>query len=352
MKSLTRRPFDLYPLTALHVGGGATVEPYSWCVRGREALLLNTRRLAVKLAASGALDRFIEATATDLAAVMAMIEPLVDDSIILDRLPVSEGFEEYWRGRLGASIESLELTLFPRTMNGFYLPGSSIKGAIRTAFYTVLGQAQNYPPEWDVFGHKRYPLDASPFKRLKVADVDLGRAVEIAPIHGMKLESWTSGAPDVVRLLVRGNLERADAGTLDFATPAAWPVRFEGSVAFFEGYGGGEIVAFESLIAHTRAFAAAQMRYETDKPGIGPFYQWLFEAIGPAMANPNVTLLRVGFGGGRAATSVLTYAPQIIEEELARQKFALSRKAHPAVRKIAGQHPMGWALLVFREASR
>lgn len=140
---LKRWRLRVTPLTPVHVGSGETIEPYQYLLREGEIWVLDPTAL-MEFLPSEATKRYIEALAE--GPVHAR-ETLLE---IANRYDLSKAI--VWRGKTGVQLENhlknalragrgeLGIRLFPRSLRGPYLPGSSLKGAIRTAF--IFGRTQ------------------------------------------------------------------------------------------------------------------------------------------------------------------------------------------------------------------
>jgi len=140
---LKRWRLRVTPLTPVHVGSGETIEPYQYLLHEGEIWVLDPAALVESLP-SEATERYLEALAE---GPLHARETLLG---IADRYDLSKAV--VWQGKAGVQLENhlkdalnagrgeLGIRLFPRSLRGPYLPGSSLKGAIRTAF--IFGRTQ------------------------------------------------------------------------------------------------------------------------------------------------------------------------------------------------------------------
>jgi len=125
------------PLTPVHVGSGETLEPFEYLLQGNELWVLSPLRL-LELLQGGGLERYLNALERGpFAAREALAEIARNTDLrpaIAWRAPVGRGFARYLEEAFEKRTGELAVRIFPRSLKGPYLPGSSLKGAIRTTF--------------------------------------------------------------------------------------------------------------------------------------------------------------------------------------------------------------------------
>ena len=126
----------LTPLSPIHVGSGEMLEPYAYYLQDQRVHSISLPRLIERLSPI-ARDKYFRALAE------GPLQARDELSTIMRSLPVqevsnwqatsSEGFRTYTSNRSEKYTSKLEVRLLPRNPQGAYLPGSSLKGALRTA---------------------------------------------------------------------------------------------------------------------------------------------------------------------------------------------------------------------------
>jgi CRISPR-associated protein Csm5 len=178
------------PLTPIHVGDGSVLAPEDWkldgdtLVRFQASAVLRAMRPDQRQSYLEKLDR------GELTAAQDELRRHVRDEHVIDRVRVGAAS----RGQLEESIRNPlrrgEVRPFVRTAGRPFIPGSSIKGAIRTALLSalaskhrqdILAAKQQHPPPRSgpasdctqrvVLGHAS--TDQDPFRFVAVSDVPI-----------------------------------------------------------------------------------------------------------------------------------------------------------------------------------
>ena len=225
-----------------------------------------------------------------------------------------------------------------------YVPGSSIKGAVRTALaWAILDSGTYVPSSRDLGRSSRYagrPLEAELFgsdpnhdvmRALQVGDSEpmaaddlegvhstvytLGRGDRLQPKEGGRYRLWIEALPVGTRLTGKWHLdmvllERKVARRLGFDRKRAW---------------------LGDVPRHCRAFAAAIIERETDfytrhgPSSIAAFYRKLASKL--ERLAENEFLLQMSWGTGwRSKTVGLTLGEDIVQQ--ARTDFCLGKLVH------------------------
>lgn len=125
------------PLTPVHVGSGETLEPFEYHFQGNEVWVLSPMRL-LEVLRGPELDRYLNALERGPFAAREVLHEIARGTdlrpAIAWRAPVGQGFARYLEEALEKRRGELSLRVFPRALEGPYLPGSSLKGALRTVF--------------------------------------------------------------------------------------------------------------------------------------------------------------------------------------------------------------------------
>lgn len=150
MSFLESYRLELEAVSPIHVGTGEAFPAYSYLVdeAKREVLILDPSRL-LELLSEGQRQNYLEAIAQGPKQAQKTLQSLWSSGLvdptpaILRRLPATPAFINTVKNATDAA--GLEFRPLPRSPLGAYLPGSSIKGALRTAwmFKRLLTQKQD-----------------------------------------------------------------------------------------------------------------------------------------------------------------------------------------------------------------
>jgi len=135
------------PLTPIHIGSGEEIDAYEYVVAGGKLHKLNLENFlsALSLSEQEQALKFIE---TDVFAfrdfASGVFEKLDGDKVVDFSTPITKKFLEIYNSKIDDTENKLAVRLFSRSLDKPFFPGSSLKGAIRTA---VLGEL--YPARKD-----------------------------------------------------------------------------------------------------------------------------------------------------------------------------------------------------------
>ncbi len=139
MSFLESYRLELEAFGPIHVGTGEAFPAYSYLVdeNKREALILDAGRL-LELLSPAQQNNYLEAVAQGPRLAQESLQSLWSSGLVdptpavLRRVPVTQVFLQTIEEATDAA--GLEFRSLPRSPLGAYLPGSSIKGALRTAW--------------------------------------------------------------------------------------------------------------------------------------------------------------------------------------------------------------------------
>lgn len=150
MSFLESYRLELETLGPIHVGTGEAFPAYSYLVdeAKKEALILDAGRL-LELMDEPQQKNYLQAVSQGPRLAQQSLQSLWNSSLVdptpalLRRVPVSGAFIHTIKSATDAA--GLEFRPLPRSPLGAYLPGSSIKGALRTAwmFKRILNQGRD-----------------------------------------------------------------------------------------------------------------------------------------------------------------------------------------------------------------
>lgn len=130
------------PLTPIHVGDGTELTPDSYVIRGNELLRFDPARVLVSLGESGRRDYLAMLNGGKLEGAQKVLGEAVTDADITGRIAVSDAAAQDLKPdakRFG------RIHPFVRSGGRPYIPGSSIKGALRTALLDHFARADVDP---------------------------------------------------------------------------------------------------------------------------------------------------------------------------------------------------------------
>ena len=203
----------LVPLTPIHVGGGeeAKLLPENYRLRNGMVERLNLRSVLTRMS-DGEREQWLKNMGRDVQSAIPHIQARADDGDILERIEISPESEEEISSKGQDGLRLNQIDAFFRSAGQPTIPGTSIKGALRTAWAAYcagkFSTQQRLPDlqEWrnvltlkqraqyaarsieDIFNLKsdQHTQDSDPFRDLSVADV--GLPVEATRIDRVK--SW------------------------------------------------------------------------------------------------------------------------------------------------------------------
>lgn len=181
-------------LTPIHIGDGTELEPLEYVIK-HKFNKVNLKEWLSTLSGEKA-EEFKRLTGRDYAqmTILTALRRFVKDNIDIDKFTewsadISEAVKRRYEERFDAPENQLPMSPFIRTGNKPFLPGSSIKGAIRTAYLNFLkkgAQSLSEKRRADLVegellkaivkgkdDRSRFAIDKDPFRAIKVKDVPL-----------------------------------------------------------------------------------------------------------------------------------------------------------------------------------
>lgn len=182
-------------LTPVHIGDGTELEPLEYVIKDK-FYRVNLEEWLSTLSGEKA-GEFQRLTGRDYAqiTILTSLRRFVRDNIGIDKytewsVDVSKAVKRRYEERFGAPENQLPMSPFIRTANKPYLPGSSVKGAIRTAYLNFLKRdtptlserkradlVEGELLKANVPGKEgkppRFAIDKDPFRAIKVKDIFL-----------------------------------------------------------------------------------------------------------------------------------------------------------------------------------
>lgn len=346
-------------LSPVHIGWGNEFDPFCSFVHGDRLYHFEM---------SSAVQRFSE---SDRIAFISLIEKnnlteirkflnarLDPERDALVRIAVSESVAKEYSAKIDDPRNQLIFEPFFRSGNSFSptIPGSSLKGAVRTAVIdtvledrniTLNGEALRNPRKMEahVLGYRA--MEEDPFKGFKVEDVDLGP--ESTVIYHVFNYSPNRTTLTDLGLRFETARSRLDGGSLSFGT----------TLHFFEGYKGKTIKTWkyekkalsmylepEFIFTACKRFYMKNLHEEHERFYVNsPYADVSMKLVEEANhLKPNECLIRLGRFTQAESKSIRRY----------RQVMVRGRGGHSrpmefgTTRNMAdGRYPMGWLKLRF-----
>src|SRR5690606_28078361 len=178
------------PLSPLHVGEGTEWTPDTFKLEGKELLRFSPQAVAADFAPTQARDFARAVDRGDLKLAQAILQGAVRRQHVRERIALSSASERELGEALRNQHRAGRLHPFVRGSGGPYLPGSAVKGAIRTALLSARVQKE-LPRFRDWLARQRVQggrsgqastelqaqvlgtLDRDPFRFIRVMDAPL-----------------------------------------------------------------------------------------------------------------------------------------------------------------------------------
>jgi CRISPR-associated protein Csm5 len=172
----------------VHIGDGGELEPFEYVVKDNCLCTFSFETFVAALNAEDrgkllALQRSLKPSA--LKDIRNFIRHRITPAAFKDRIPVTPAVAEIYKERFLDMRNMLKVEPFIKTMGSPYIPGSSLKGCIRTAVLNFWADSdgKSYRDEHDILkakkedrkGRPRPDIGLDVFKYLKVPDVPLPR---------------------------------------------------------------------------------------------------------------------------------------------------------------------------------
>lgn len=328
--------FELSPLTPIHIGAGQNLEPFEYVVTDRLYRFdLDDFVLALPAAER---DEFTTAVEIGLAAIRDFVSARADLAASLARYSadVTPAACDLYAGRMAGREAHPEIMAFIKSGDQPYVPGSSLKGALRTALlYNAMDKdSREKNARWleaQVFGYlrgKQPVIQDDPFRAFKVGDGNLLaeacklRAVTVHSKHG---QQWD----ERVTMLVETTQGQLSDGV---KLTSVHPVTFDET--FYRYHQRAFALTPGRILAACRDFYGTHLEAERAYTADLPETRAVYEALTTqAKALPDhACLIRLAWGSGREATTV---------------GYALRNALQPISRRLtADGFPLGWAELV------
>jgi CRISPR/Cas system CSM-associated protein Csm5 (group 7 of RAMP superfamily) len=327
--------FQLIPLTPIHVGTGDTLEPFEYVVAGDTLYRFTMDDFLLALEREDQ-ARFVEVIEQSVPATRRFVAEHVGAAVEVVRYTadVSPAARALYDGRM-EGLGHPEVHTCIRTGDRAYVPGSSLKGALRTALlYHAMPKDSRESDarqlERSVFRFGRIQQD--PFRAFKVGDGE--PLAEKTHVRSVTVNTQHSGrwSEDVTMLIetIPGFLSD------NVETPSRHPVTFD--VAFYEYHKRAFRLNPGVVLTACRDFYGEHLTAERDYTSSLSQTAAAYDALADyAERMPDhACLVRMAWGSGRDAVTV---------------GYALQNAPEPRSRRLtADGFPLGWAELAIFDA--
>jgi len=328
--------FDLFPLTPIHIGTGESLDPFEYVVDGDTLYRFILDDFLLALDREGQ-ARFVEAVEQSVPATRRFVSEHTQVAKHASRFAadVSTAACALYEGRMADGVAHPEVFSCMRTDERPYIPGSSLKGALRTALLYHAMDKDN--PERDarkleqaVFRFRRVQED--PFRAFKVGDgsvLESRTRVRAVAVNTQRAGQWSKDV-DVLVETVPGAL--SDTGEVT----SQHPVTFDAD--FYRYHERAFHLSPGAVLAACRDFYGTHLAAERETTRGLPQTAAAYDAlVARAESLPDhACLVRMAWGSGRDATTVA---------------YALRDAPSPRSRRLtADGFPLGWAELAVFDA--
>ncbi len=327
---------SLTPLTPLHVGTGESLEPFEYVVAGDTLYRFTLDDFLLALDRDDQ-ARFVQVVARSVPATRDFVAEHANVAVCVARFAadVSPAARALYDGRMEGGEAHPEVFACIRTGGRPYVPGSSLKGALRTALLYHAMEKDNPARnarklEQTVFGFRTVQQD--PFRAFKVGD---GRPLEgrsrvrVVAVNTRRAGQWSE---DVAML--RETVPGAISDGVEIVSQHL--VTFDAD--FYRYHERAFPLNPGAVLTACRDFygthLAAERDYTRDLPQTAAAYDAL---VARAESLPeHACLVRLAWGSGRDATTV---------------GYGLADAESPTSRRLtADGFPLGWAELAIFDA--
>lgn len=316
---------EILPVTPLQIGSGEDLPGYNYYIEGDAwyvyriedlfALLDTTQRTAL-----------LEIAAVDIMALTERLSPFATaiKQCAYYRGTCSLGAAAAWRQAAQNHSQALARR-FMHNGEGPYLPGSSLKGSLRTALlYGCMNPIASVPRERNPGANLesktfRYPsnrISMDPLRFLKIGDSGtLASGSRLRTLtrwaYDEEKRGWKEEVPTVAECTACALETGVTATTI---LPAAMTLTIAEDSWRAAQYGEHSDFQFNvaTLIAACRVFYGEHLMlersYTKEQPALKAAYDALFQRLTKLPAN--AAMVRLGFGTGRSAVTVDDVLPE------------------------------------------
>lgn len=160
----------LETLTPVHIGSGETIEPYEYIITDK-LYRINLRRFISSLNIKDK-ETFLKLSSSDIVKTRKFIKEKANLSNIAEySMSVSSDVKNIYGDKINDPNSQLSIQTFVKTMERPFIPGSSVKGAIRTALlFSMADKPVEYTRDIEKYVFKFKDPKDDPFRVLKISD--------------------------------------------------------------------------------------------------------------------------------------------------------------------------------------
>ncbi len=312
-------------LTPLHIGSGETIEPYEYVITDK-LYRINLGKFISSLSPFDR-DEFLKVSSSDMIKTRQFIKEKADLSNVSEySMNIDPEVLEIYENKKNDPNNLLSIQTFIKTSGKAYIPGSSIKGAIRTAMLFSKSPkplADTWDIEKSVFKYNNPQND--PFRILKISDSPQLSSDEMCVYNVRtftKKEKFSSSGYNMI-------IEATNSDYTDKSMVASHDIKFDKELKMQ-----GEFqISAENLVSSCNEFYESVISKELkfyESSSISFAYE-RYEQLAKTLSEVKKEgsfILRLGWGSGFDSVTI----------NLARSKpeNKISR------RLIHGEIPLGW----------
>ena len=362
------KSYDMYiqPITPIHIGTGEHIYPYEYVIKKGVLYKIEFSDFYSQLKEEEQ-EEVLKYIENDLVRFRETIKKLYSEKYgYIYKAKVSQNLEENYNKKLGGAINKNDESQFEiaeaiKTMDKAYIPGSTIKGSIRTAYIPYKKGKISYIVKQDKRG-RRVVIDGNKYDEAKITD-------ELMDKHGVQMDAFkmvkvSDTQPikdslcidDVVMYTYKRKLEEFEKGmsvyeeTTKSLYASNTKLLYKGQIQFFEGYytkgrlhknGINLNITKNDIMSAMREKAKLMIAKEKsffknngDLKETLMIYEKL-EELQKGLGEDEV-LMRMGKGAGFDSTTW----------NLFNEKIGIQTVSRNLARKV---YPMGWAILSIKE---
>jgi len=331
--------FQLISLTPIHVGTGESLEPFEYVVAGDTLYRFTLNDFLLALGRDDQ-ARFVQVVEQSVPATRRFVSEHVDVAVRVARFTatVSPAARALYDGRIEGGAAHPEVSACIRTGDLPYVPGSSLKGALRTALLYHAMDKDNPANdarrlEQAVFSFRTVQQD--PFRAFKVGDggpLEGHTRVRAVAINTRRAGQWSEDVAVLVETVPGALSDNVEAASRHAVT-------FDGD--FYRYHEHAFRLGPGVVLAACRDFYTTHLVSERDYTRGLPRTAAAYDALAAhAESLPDhACLVRLAWGSGRDATTVA---------------YGLRDARTPTSRRLtADGFPLGWAeLAIFETGDR
>lgn len=360
-KLFNHKKLILKPITPIHIGNGKEILPYEYVVKEDYLYKFNIMSIYENLNESQKKE-FFKYVEQDIVKLRSFVNSIYDESFGYEiKVEVCDNFYNLYQQKVNGTSNkneenSLLVSEFVNIHNKAYIPGSSLKGSLRTNLLYYLGQDNfDYKVVKNNKGridgklsdsrksneyennilNKRNPMD-DPLKSIKISDSNLIQdALNLYDIniftYKKREAEFKRGVPFYL-LCTKSKLGSND------------DIEFEFNLNSFEGYfnknGVKKNISIEDLIISSKTKAFDILTRESEFYENCKYHETLdiYDELWEVYNNlkDNETLIRLGKGCGFDSTTF-----NLVNRKRNNQTDSNSRNL------VEGKYPLGWAVIKF-----